>query len=111
MEYIEYKTKRSPIAFSRLIVLAFCAVFLLASCDRKDGPEVPDNAFRELLASMDWGTDTCYVYGHKTPDSDAICSSLAYAGLMRSLGYNCVAIHKAYERHSFGSDAALRNRN
>lgn len=91
MEYIEYKTKRNAVTLSHLVILAFCAVFLLASCDRNVGPEVPDNAFRELLANMDWGNDTCYVYGHKTPDSDAICSSLAYAGLMRSLGYNCVA--------------------
>ena len=83
--------KRNALSLSHLIVLASCAALLFTSCEWNDGPEVPENAFRELLASMDWGKDTCYVYGHKTPDSDAICSSLAYAGLMRSLGYNCVA--------------------
>ena len=44
-----------------------------------------------MLATLDWGNDVCHVYGHKTPDSDAVCSSLAYAGLMRALGYNCEA--------------------
>ena len=47
--------------------------------------------YRAILASHDWGEDTCYVYGHKTPDVDAVTSALAYAKLMRSLGYNCVA--------------------
>ena len=50
-----------------------------------------DNAFRDMLATLDWGNDVCHVYGHKTPDSDAMCSSLAYAGLLRALGYNCEA--------------------
>lgn len=71
-------------------ILAFWAVGGLVSCDIF-GPETPENAFRETMAALDWGNDTCYVYGHKTPDSDAVCSSLAYAGLMRNLGYNCVA--------------------
>lgn len=37
------------------------------------------------------GDGVCHVYGHKTPDSDAVCSSLAYAALMRELGYDCEA--------------------
>ena len=53
--------------------------------------ETASNSFRDLLAGLNWGADTCFVYGHKTPDADAVCSSLAYAALMRNLGYNCVA--------------------
>lgn len=64
-------------------------IALLVSCSKVD-PHA-DNAFRNMLATLDWGNDVCCVYGHKTPDSDAVCSSLAYAGLMRSLGYNCEA--------------------
>ena len=43
------------------------------------------------MAELDWGDGVCHVYGHKTPDSDAACSSLAYAALMRELGYDCEA--------------------
>ena len=40
---------------------------------------------------MDWGDDTTFVFGHKTPDVDAVTSSLAYAALMRFMGHNAVA--------------------
>ena len=59
------------------------------SCNKTD-PQA-DNAFRNMLTTLDWGDGVCHVYGHKTPDSDAVCSSLAYAALMRELGYNCEA--------------------
>lgn len=77
--------------FTHLGIVSIGVIALLVSCDRNHGPEVPENAFREMLTTLDWGSDTCYVYGHKTPDSDAVCSALGYAELMRILGYNCVA--------------------
>ena len=67
---------------------------LFTSCSSVDQPVVkPEQgaAFRAMLRSLDWGTDTTFVYGHKTPDVDAVCSSLGYARLMRALGYNCKA--------------------
>lgn len=68
------------------IMLVCLAVF--AAC-RPKADAASD--FRAKLAQLDWGEDTCYVYGHKTPDVDAVTSALAYAKLMCSLGYNCVA--------------------
>lgn len=59
------------------------------SCNKPDSHS--DNAFLNRLAELDWGDGVCHVYGHKTPDSDAVCSSLAYAALMRELGYDCEA--------------------
>ena len=44
-----------------------------------------------MLETLDWGEDTCYIYGHNTPDVDAVTSALAYAMLMREFGYNCKA--------------------
>lgn len=70
-----------------LCALALVTGLRLIACTKPDY----GNPFRTLMASLDWGKDTCYVYGHKTPDADAACSSLGYAQLMRSLGYNCVA--------------------
>ena len=84
--------KMKKIRFLSIAILTSLMVCVLISCDKDDTPVVDtDNPFRVLLASMDWGRDTCYVYGHKIPDTDAVCSSLAYAKLMRTLGYNCVA--------------------
>jgi manganese-dependent inorganic pyrophosphatase len=56
----------------------------------KPTPE-PGADFKALLRSLDWGNDTCFIYGHKTPDVDAVTSALSYARLMNILGYNCRA--------------------
>ena len=65
--------------------------FLVVSCSKVDNTDrdpVPGPEFRAKLARLNWGTDTTFVYGHKTPDVDAITSSLSYAKLMRALGQN-----------------------
>ena len=71
-----------------------CGALMLTSCSTEDNtieePE-PRATFRAMLKTLDWGTDTIYVYGHKIPDVDAACSSLAYARLMSTFGYNCKA--------------------
>ena len=77
-----------------LAAILFCGLGLFTSCSSEDNPAVnPEQgaAFRAMLKSLDWGADTTFVYGHKTPDVDAVCSSLGYARLMRALGYNCKA--------------------
>lgn len=77
-----------------IFVLLF-ALGMFTSCSVNDNvpdtPTVPGDELREKLRTLDWGSDTCYVYGHKTPDVDAVTSALVYARLMRSLGYNCKA--------------------
>ncbi len=35
--------------------------------------------------------DVVYVVGHRHPDSDSICSAIAYAELKKKLGYNAIA--------------------
>ena len=77
-----------------LAAILICGLGLFTACSSEDQPVViPEQgaAFRAMLKSLDWGTDTTFVYGHKTPDVDAVCSSLGYARLMRALGYNCKA--------------------
>lgn len=69
--------------------------FALVSCSSamhlvEQKPE-QGKAYRKLLKKLDWGMDTCYIYGHKTPDVDAATSALSMATLMRALGYNCKA--------------------
>lgn len=35
--------------------------------------------------------DVIHIIGHKNPDTDSICASIAYAELKRALGYNAIA--------------------
>lgn len=82
------KNKKPSKLWLVLIVIPF--VTCLFSACTEDDPD-PAEEFISLLASLDWGSDTCFVYGHKTPDVDAVTSALAYAKLMRALGFNCKA--------------------
>lgn len=79
----------------RAAILVYATVWIV-SCSTDDNTDLkPTNesgaAYRAVLQGLDWGQDTTFVYGHKTPDVDAVCSSLSYAKLMRALGYNCKA--------------------
>ena len=70
-------------------------VWTVVSCSRNDYPvgpvPEPGAEFKNMLRSLNWGQDTCFIYGHKTPDVDAVTSALSYARLMNLLGYNCKA--------------------
>ena len=70
-------------------ILVISGLTMLTSCSEDDVES--EDEFRTMLKSLDWGKDTIFVYGHKTPDVDAVCSALGYAKLMRTLGYNCKA--------------------
>ena len=48
-------------------------------------------ALASVLNALDWGDGTACVIGHKSPDTDAICSAVAYARLMQALGHACEA--------------------
>lgn len=77
-----------------LTAILYCSLAMTAvSCSNDDDPVIPDPGaeFKAMLKSLNWGDDTCFVYGHKTPDVDAVTSALSYSKLMRVLGYNCKA--------------------
>lgn len=80
-----------------LVAILICGATTFTSCSvNDDNPFIaptdePGAAYRAVLQSLDWGQDTTFVYGHKVPDVDAVCSALSYAKLMRTLGYNCKA--------------------
>lgn len=46
--------------------------------------------YNALTSNIDYG-DEVYVIGHKSPDTDTVCSALAYANLKCQLGINCKA--------------------
>ena len=77
-----------------LTAILYCGLVLtFVSCSKNDTPVNPEPGaeFRAMLKTLNWGQDTCFVYGHKTPDVDAVTSALSYAKLMNILGYNCKA--------------------
>ena len=65
----------------------FCACGDSTSSDSNNEGE----EFKNTINALDWGTDTTFVVGHKTPDVDAVTSALSYAALMRAMGHNAVA--------------------
>ena len=85
-----------PKQLLRLLLPASLAIiiFVCTSCSNADNTPYtpsPQKEFSALLKTLNWGADTCFVYGHKTPDVDAVTSALSYANLMRLMGYNCKA--------------------
>lgn len=47
---------------------------------------------RASIQNLNVGDETIYVIGHKSPDSDTVCSAIAYARLLNMLGYNAEAV-------------------
>ena len=47
---------------------------------------------RQSIEKLQVTDGPIYVIGHKSPDSDTICSAMAYARLLRLLGYNAQAV-------------------
>ena len=67
------------------LVVMLLGLSVLCSCAG------PASELRSRIDSLDWGPDTCLVYGHKAPDVDAVASSVALAHLMCRLGHDCEA--------------------
>lgn len=47
--------------------------------------------YNDVMQGIDYGEIT-YVIGHKSPDTDTVCSAIAYANLKQLLGVNCVPV-------------------
>ncbi len=70
------------------IAALLTALVLLLSC-LPAGAETA--LFADLLCGIDYGDETTYVIGHKSPDADTIGSAIAYAWLLQQLGINARA--------------------
>ena len=76
--------------FTKAISAALVCLLLagLVSCsEAKNNNSVsPSDAstsyYRSLLLNYDYGEDTTYVIGHKSPDADTVGSAVAYANLL-----------------------------
>ena len=72
------------------LLIPIMAMLLATQCSCNKNDNVQES-LQTVLGRLDWGETTTYVIGHKTPDVDAVCSAIAYAELMRTLGYACEA--------------------
>ncbi|MBP3227165.1 MAG: DHH family phosphoesterase [Bacteroidaceae bacterium] len=72
-----------------LLLLVLAAVSL-ASCSETEEHTVYATPLRTVITGMEYG-DSVLVVGHKSPDSDATFSAMAYAALLQRLGINAKA--------------------
>ncbi len=70
------------------IAALLLALFLAVTCLTAGAESA---VMADILRSIDYGDQITYVIGHKTPDSDTIGSSIAYAWLLQQLGINAKA--------------------
>ena len=54
---------------------------------------------RSSIANMSFGDGPIYVIGHRSPDTDTICSAIAYARLLNMLGYPAEAAANGLVNH------------
>lgn len=70
-----------------------------------------NQAYMDVIKAVDYGNETTYVIGHKSPDSDTVGSAIAYAYLLNQLGIKAEAAvseeingETAYALKTFGID-------
>ena len=55
--------------------------------------QAANNTFYYISAETDYNeNEPIYVVGHKEPDTDTVCSSIAYASLLQALNYDAKAV-------------------
>ena len=73
-------------------LLMACAMFLVALLvsytSVADAGRKHDIKYPAYMQGIDYGNGPVYVIGHKPPDSDSVCTVIAYANLKRKLGIN-----------------------
>lgn len=91
------KTKNKTVLTLVLLMLCVAAASFFAG--RNAGrselgkeKELLQSLNRSSIENMDAGDGSLYVIGHRSPDTDTVCSAIVYARLLRSLGYNAEAV-------------------
>lgn len=95
-EYNNVRRKLMKTVLTKVLSSALASLLLIAvvSCGdgRKNAPVSPSDLekearyYRSLLLSVDYGENTNYVIGHKTPDAATVGSAVAYADLLNRVG-------------------------
>ena len=79
---------------------------------KTEGKDSKTSAYRSLLLNALYGEETTWVIGHRSPDSDAVCSAIALACLLQKHGINAKAAvsgplnnETRFALNSFGLDS------
>ena len=79
----------------KTILKALC-IFTLAGLmlwSPLSSAQAANNSFYYISAETDYNeNEPIYVVGHKEPDTDTVCSSIAYASLLQALKYDAKAV-------------------
>ena len=80
-----------------LVIAAFCAAGFLVGQNMSNAKYQAEQELNYKLNRSDLDglgqiDGPIYVTGHKSPDSDTVASSIAYAALLQKLGYNAVPV-------------------
>ncbi len=102
--------KRRTALFLALAMSVLCVFAFPAAAEEAAGEDV--SVYADILRAFDYGPDTVYVIGHKSPDSDTVGSAMAYAGLLNALDIPAQAVisapvnpETAYALNFFGLEA------
>lgn len=70
-----------------LLIFLVIGTFL-AGCGKSSSNPFGPEENRSLYTKFDYGDETVYVIGHKSPDTDTVTSAIAMAKLLNELGIN-----------------------
>lgn len=94
---------------SWIIVICVLLLCVMSACTKKEDRMM---SYRDMLISFDYGDETIYVIGHKNPDSDTVGCAMAYAELLKKMGFKAEAVvsgeingETKYALDSFGIEA------
>ena len=74
-----------------IATIFICGTISLASCsDKAEEVEIYNTSLRAIITGMDYGNQVLVV-GHKSPDTDAVCSAMTYASLLQRMGIHAEA--------------------
>ena len=92
----EKKSYRTVVILVLLMLCVAAASFFAGRNAGRSGSgkeqELLQSLNRSSIENMDSGDGTLYVIGHRSPDTDTVCSAIVYARLLKSLGYNAEAV-------------------
>ena len=79
-----------------LTVLIVCVFSMLLPAYAQETYETETETTRNLMVSLNRSDleglgeidGPIYVFGHQTPDSDAVCTTIGYAYILQELGYD-----------------------
>ena len=84
------RIKRETIVLLMLVVMVLSALLAWGGEAETETDPVADQIdYRALYQAVDYGDGPVYIIGHKSPDSDAVCSAIGLAEVLGQLGIEC----------------------